>query len=526
MPTRTSLNGKEAREQLLKGMMEISVPVKSTLGPCGKTVVIGIKQPDGLVYPLATKDGATVAKYISPVDEMKAPGANMIKQAAIETATVAGDSTTTATVIAENLISNGMKLVEEGANPHILKEGMEEAAKRVIESLKKMAIPCEGEMAKHVAVVSANGNKEIGQNVFEAYKNLSENGTVLITKKPGAKTRVESVEGMIVKAGTFQQYMNTGRKCVLNNPVIFVTTEVLSTTAQVKGIAEYCQQRGRSLLIIAENSVGEAQSFLLRNKEIVPSCVVCLPSHVAGYHDILGDISAVTGARVLGKATNSRMIENARENESGGASFIEAYNDRLIIAGGAGESREERVAFIKDQLEEAGNDDQRILELNERLAGVDGGISIIHVGADTEIELNELYTRYEDAVMAVKVAKKGGVLPGGGTALRTIFNSHTREVVQGDRMKGEMILIDSLLSPFMTIMANCNLGGERENEILAALRVDNTPFQYGYDFRNNVFGDMIEMEIIDPLIAQTTAIEKAVSVAGTFITTDHLLINS
>jgi chaperonin GroEL len=529
MPTtRAIISGKECREALQKGVQQLASAVGSTLGPSGRAVTIAQRQQNGYYWPHTTKDGARVATAIVLEDALLSVGANMIKQASAETAAAAGDGSTSAAVIAEALVVEGFKLIEAGANPHEIKAQMEEACEKVVEYLKKMAIPVTGDMIRHVAIVSANGDEELGNIVADAYNSINENGVVTLEKATGPKTRVESVKGMLVPSGTLEFYINDFRnkRSEFKNPVIAITTELISHYKDLEGVVKYCTEQKRPLLLFADNVIGEAQAFLLGNLSKFPSCVVSIPESMKSAGDILKDLSVVTGAHVLGKS-HGTVLSKSNFHHYGSAEKTEVYTNRSVIVGGGGKPEviEQRTDFIKKQIEEAGSNEDERDELQKRLSAIDGGISVIYVGVETEAQFSELFDRYDDAVKAVRGAKTGGILPGGGMAL--IQSKYGTE--RNEDHEGYILLLESLSSPLVKISENTFADRKKGNDFVLEILSQvfhEQPHTYGYNFRTSQYGDMIEMGIIDPAIVTITALQKAVSVAGSILITDHIIINS
>ena len=519
--------GKECRDALIAGVKFVTEPVGSTLGPSGKTVVVVEKQQNGYMWPVVTKDGARVAASIQPKEALLAAGANTAKQACIETAAIAGDNTTTSAVLTEYLVVEGFKLVERGENPHQIKAGMESAMNKVCDHLRSIAIPVEGDMARHVATVSANGDEIIGKNVSDAYSNVKANGVVTLDRATGSKTRLEVVGGMQISAGTSHFFLNDPKnlRCNSENPVVVITTELISSYRDIEGVVKFCDAHKRPLVLIADNVIGEAQAFLIKNLGVLQSCVISIPEHIKKSDETLKDIAIVTGARVLGKAMGT-MISKSTEHHYGSARKVEAYIGRSVIVGNDSElsAIEVRSEYIRKEIEEAGDNDEERDRLESRLAGLDGGISIIHVGADTDIQVNELYDRYDDAVRAVRGAIKHGVLAGGGS---TLF--HTRDkflfgdVVASNR--GEILLYDSLAAPLGKICENASQGVEEGELLYNKIAGDMVKYGRGYNFRTKEYCNLLDAGILDSAFATITALQKAVSVASQLITTDHIIVN-
>ena len=579
MQTTNSISGKECRVALLQGVKDIAGPVGSTLGPSGKTVVIATYitkmdprtgKPVNYWSPRVTKDGASVAASINPQDPLRAAGANLTKQAAIETAATAGDGTSTSVVLTEYLVEEGQKLVEAGENPHAIKAGMELALEKVCAHLKEMAIPVSGDMVRQIATISANGEQSVGNMVAEAYSSIKDTGVVVLAYSTNNSTRVESVQGMQLACGTNPVWFNEPKnlRLVTVNAVVVVTTEMVSKMSDIQKIWEYCKNEGKSLVIFAESVVGEAINTLSipQNRNAVPFCTVPLSDLQNHKDEILQDIAIVTGATVLGRGVG-RSLEKSNNEHWGTATRVEAYAGRSVIIGGGGDLDKvaERTEAIRAQIEEVGSDSTERDWHESRLAGIDGGMSCIYVGANTDGEVTELYDRYDDAIRAVRCAMKEGVLPGGGVALlRVVLNSY---VFKKETVVGADLLTRSLSAPFKKICDNTGISDVRpeytpdtlwekikfaitkevplnfvsmseQDEILFKINKNPTKrifesgsspkdvlSDYGYDFKNKKFGYLVSAGVIDPAIVPITALQKAVSVAGSILTTDHILTN-
>lgn len=542
MSTRVIVKGKECREALLKGVRDLVGPVGSTLGPSGRAVTIGTRQQNGYYWPHTTKDGARVANSITLEDGLYSIGGNMVKQSSVETALIAGDGSTSSAILALALVEAGFALIESGANPHDVKDMFEKGCSAVVDYLKSISVPAVGEMLHHVALVSANGDEVLAKTVFDAYNAINESGVVTLEKGTGNKTRVESVSGMIVPVGTSEFYLTDyrNRRSDFQNPVIAITSEVVSHYKDLESVVKYCTEQKRPLLLFCENILGEAQAFLVGNKGKFPSCVVSLPETTPSYYELLQDLAIVTGAKILGKS-HGTVLSKSTMHHYGSCEKSEIHIGRSVIIGGIGASERvlERVDSIKKQIEEAGSDEEVRDQLQKRLSGIDGGISVIYVGAETEAEYSELYDRYDDAVKAVRSAKIGGVLPGGGVAfIKACWYLYNRP--EGKDIRDFLV---KMLRPYEQIRDNAFpkvdvpvkkkwlsflkvAAAEKDDEILVQISQHKDNVDYGYNFRTGQFGDMVEMGIIDPTIVATTALQKAVSVAGAIIMTDHIIINS
>lgn len=508
--TTNIVSGKEARQKLLEGIKDVSNPVSSTLGPSGKTVVISTL--DMASYrPYVTKDGVTVAKSITPNDPIKAAGALMVKQAAIATGITAGDGTTTSTVLASYLCEKGIELVEKGANPHVLKKQMEEAAKKVCESLRSMATKCDSlEKIRQIATISANGDSAVGDIVAEAYSKIEDGGAVVISKSTTNKTRVESVDGMQVEGGTSMYFINDDRnqRCSLKGAAIFITKEIVTTLAQIQFATEFWVKQGVPVVLIAEQITGEASNFLMANGKKYGLCGIMLKDFGDRKHAIMHDIAAVTGAVVHG---SEKPIQKSTGNSAGHCEQIDAYLDKVIIAGGKGEPDgiAARLTAINSEMEY--EEDKTWHE--KRIANMTGGLSCIYVGANTEIEMGELIDRYDDAVKAVRSAKQGGVLPGGGKAFIAVIDKE-----EDPENEGSELLYESIIRPFIQICEN-------KGVVISIDEITGKGDNFGYNAHSGEFCDLIEAGVIDPAIVPITALENAVSVSGAVITSSYVVCN-
>lgn len=538
MQTTNSISGKECRVALLQGVKDIAGPVGSTLGPSGKTVVIATYitkmdprtgKPVNYWSPRVTKDGASVAASINPQDPLRAASANLTKQAAIETASEAGDGSTSSIVLTEYLVEEGQKLVEAGENPHAIKAGMELALEKVCAHLKEMAIPVSGDMVRQIATISANGEQSVGNMVAEAYSSIKDTGVVVLAYSTNNSTRVESVQGMQLACGTNPVWFNEPKnlRLVTVNAVVVVTTEMVSKMSDIQKIWEYCKNEGKSLVIFAESVVGEAINTLSipQNRNAVPFCTVPLSDLQNHKDEILQDIAIVTGATVLGRGVG-RSLEKSNNEHWGTATRVEAYAGRSVIIGGGGDLDKvaERTEAIRAQIEEVGSDSTERDWHESRLAGIDGGMSCIYVGANTDGEVTELYDRYDDAIRAVRCAMKEGVLAGGGSSLYGTGKAFYENTKSQSESEGELLLYGSLSSPLQKICKNAS-ANEDDSDKLYNTVTKKMKGGIGYNFKTKEYGNLVEMGVIDPAIVPITALQKAVSVAGSILTTDHILTN-
>lgn len=546
MPTVKIAKGQEARALMLEGIKDIAGPVGSTLGPYGKTVVVNNFQ-NGLYYPHVTKDGVTVARNISPNNgdnaNVRVAASNLVKQASIETARKAGDGTTSSVVLAEALCKRGVELVALGANPHEIKKGMEVGLNEATKFLLDLSIPVphNSGLIKSVASVSANGDQAVADMVTKAYSQVSENGIVVLENSKTNKTYVETVMGMQVAGGCSPFFFNDTQRlrCVLENPVFAITTEAISKFSDIEHVGNAAAKMGRPLVIIAESVTGEVLAFLAANIQKLPSCVINLADFGDRKGDVLRDIEAVTGAKLCGKEAG-RPLSKATESFLGSASKVEVYSEKTIIIDGDGEfsNVQERTSLISASID-CEEDDERREWLQKRLAAINGGISCIYVGANTDGEAKELYDRYDDAVRAVRCAISSGVLPGGGVAYVRASEYRKNPAMTNDIKLGYNAFYESLTAPLRKICENKSpepkklwldrffgakgRGQELFEEVIECIEGRNMFF--GYDARNGIYGDMADLGIVDPTMVCTTALKNAVSVAGGIITTDFVVVN-
>lgn len=449
-------------------------------------------------------------------------------------------NTTTSMALALALVEGGMKLVAQGENPHSIKAGMQKACDKVCEYLKSIAIPVTGDMLLHVATISSNGDEAMGRLVDEAYKAVKKGGAVTIMKSQTGSTRIETVLGMQIDGGTIQQFINDNknRRCVLVNPLVVLTTENINTYKPLIEVCKYAREQGRPLLIIADEISGEALQFLIANmhdrqgpngiEKGLQSCVVGLSQLTRTNEDAIKDISIVTGAQVLTKVSPiSKVTKERFKSVLGSVERAEAYLDRTSIIGGEGtkDAIEQRIEYIKSQIAESGNDQATVDVLEARLAGIDGGISIIHVGGENETHTKELLDRYDDAVRAVRGAMKSGVLPGGGSALALTQRAFVNNKKFENESLGERLLYASLTEPLEKICENSVRSTDESDTLCYAILEKLYDENIGYNFKTKEYGDMIQMGVIDPAIVPITALQKAVAVAGNMITTEHIIVN-
>lgn len=509
----------EARTALLSGVHQLADAVESTLGPRGRTVVIDKK----FGSPLITKDGVTVAKEIELEDAVENSGAQMVKEAAQKTNDMAGDGTTTATVLARAILTEGYKKIANGANPIEIKRGIDKTVTEIIEYLKENSKPVtdNAEIAQ-VGTISANNDETIGAIIAQAMEKVGQDGVITVEEGKTSETTLEVVEGMQIDRGYLSPYFVTDAakmEAVLTNMKILIVDGQISSMKELLPILEKIAQQGSEILIIADDINGEALSTLVVNKVrgSLKVCAVKAPGFGEKRKEVLEDIAAICGGFVISE-TKGHKLENATLEQLGSAEKIVVTKDTTTIVNGynsSGEYVEERIESIKNQIE-ASVSDYETEKLQERLAKLSGGVAVIKIGAGSEVEMKEKKDRVDDALNATKAAVEEGIIPGGGVMLRR-FEETDISYENEDQAIGGDIIIKACHAPFNTIMKNAGLNAE---VIYSKLNGTN-----GYCARTEQVVDMIEAGIIDPVKVTRVALEKAASVAGTMLTTECVMID-
>jgi chaperonin GroEL len=511
----------QARTALIRGLDIVADTVKITLGPKGRNVVLEKK----FGAPVITNDGVTIAKEIDLEDPFENMGAQLVKEVASKTNDVAGDGTTTATVLAQALVHEGMKHVVAGANPMYVRRGIEKAVEAVVEELKKIAKPVETkDDIAHVAAISANNDEEIGRLIAEAMDKVGKDGVITVEESQGITTTLELVEGMQFDRGYLSAYMITDperMEAVLEEPYILITDRKISAVSDILPILEKVVQTGKPLVIIAEDVEGEALATLVVNKlrGVLQSLAVKAPGFGDRRKAMLQDIAILTGGEFISEETGIKL-ENVTLNMLGRAEKVRANKDKTTIIGGKGNRKdiEARIAQIKKQLEETDSEFDRE-KLQERLAKLAGGVAVIKVGAATEVELKEKKHRIEDALSATKAAVEEGIVPGGGVALvRTIKALDNVKVENEDERIGVEIVRRSLDVPLKLIATNAG----KEGSIIAE-KVKEMDGPMGYDAAKDRFVNMFEAGIVDPCKVTRSALQNAASIAALVLTTEGLV---
>ena len=507
----------EARSALKNGVDKLANAVKVTLGPKGRNVVIEKK----FGAPTVTKDGVTVAKEIELSDKMEDIGAQMVKEVASKTSDVAGDGTTTATVLAQALVTEGLKNVTAGANPMSIKRGIDAAAKSVVESLKSQSkdLPDSTQIA-NVATISSNDDREIGDKIAEAMEKVGKEGVITVEDSKTAETYLETVEGMQFDRGYLSPYFVTNSESMdaeLEDPYILIHDKKISNMKDLLPLLEKVVQTGKPVMIIAEDVEGEALATLVVNK--LRGTFKVLAVKAPGFGDrrkaMLEDIAVLTGATVISEEAGYKL-DNASVEYLGTAKRVISDKDNTTIVDGSGSSDAitARINEIKAQIEKTTSDYDRE-KLQERLAKLSGGVAVINVGAATEVEMKEKKARVEDALHATRAAVEEGIIPGGGVALLRAVSALSKVKVDEDQQVGVDIVARALEAPIRQICANAGVEASIVVQNIKDKKADN-----GYDARNDEYVKMFEAGIIDPTKVARVAVQNAASIAGMILTTE------
>jgi chaperonin GroEL len=520
--------GEQSRAAILRGVNKLADTVKITLGPKGRNVVLDKKYGS----PTITKDGVTVAKEIELKDPMENMGAQMVREVASKTSDVAGDGTTTATVLAQAIFREGVKTVAAGANPMALKRGIDKAVERATREIKKAAKPVTEDMIAQVGAISANGDHTIGKLIAEAMQKVGKDGVITVEESKTIETALEVVEGMQFDRGYLSPYFVTDAetmKVVLENPVVLLSEKKISSMRDMLPILEEVAKLGRPILIIAEDIEGEALATLVVNRLRGTLAVAAVKA--PGFGDrrkaMLEDIAILTGAKVISEDLGIKL-ENVMLEELGNARRVTIDKDTTTIIDGGGDARDlqTRVNTLKAQIEDSDSDYDRE-KLQERLAKLVGGVAIIRVGAATETELKEKKARVEDAMHATRAAVEEGIVPGGGVVLiraakaldRFKAFNENEPANDPDEQIGIKIVKRALEEPLRQIAANA---GKEGAVIVERVRSEKNP-NIGYNVITEKFEDLIAAGVIDPAKVTRSALQNAASIAGLMLTTEALI---
>ena len=513
--------GSEARAALERGVNQLADTVKVTLGPKGRNVVLD----KSFGAPLITNDGVTIAKEIELEDGFENMGAQLIREVAAKTNDVAGDGTTTATVLAQAMVHEGMKNLEAGANPIVLRKGMKKATDKAVEAIREMSSKVNGkEQIARVAAVSS-GDDEVGQMVADAMEKVSNDGVITIEESKTMQTELDLVEGMQFDRGYISAYMATDMEkmeAVLDDPYILITDKKISNIQEILPVLEQIVKSGARLLIIAEDIEGEALTTLIVNKLRGTFNVVAVKA--PGYGDrrkeMLQDIAILTGGQVISEELGFDLKETTMD-QLGRAKSVKVQKENTVIVDGCGDKNAiaDRVGQIKKAIEETTSDFDRE-KLQERLAKLAGGVAVIRVGAATETEMKEAKLRMEDALNATKAAVEEGIIGGGGSAYIHVSKKvkEFAETLEGDEKTGAKIILKALEAPLAQIAKNAGLEGA-----VIVNKVRESEVGTGFDAYNETYVDMVEKGILDPAKVTRSALQNATSVASTLLTTESVV---
>ena len=513
--------GDTARQKLLSGVNVLADAVKVTLGPKGRNVVLD----KSFGAPTVTKDGVSVAKEIELEDKFENMGAQMVKEVASQTSDVAGDGTTTATVLAQSILNEGLKSVAAGMNPMDLKRGVDKAVAAVVDEIEKDSVPCEDTKAlAQVGTISANSDQDVGDKIAEAMDKVGKDGVITVEDGSGLEMELDTVEGMQFDRGYLSAYFINNQDSMsadLENPLILLFDKKISNIREMLPLLESVAKAGRPLLVIAEDVEGEALATLVVNnmRGIVKVAAVKAPGFGDRRKAMLEDIGILTGCTVISEEVGLNL-EGATVEDLGSAKRVQISKENTTIIDGAGDSKniEGRVSQIRSQIEETSSDYDRE-KLQERVAKLAGGVAVIKVGAGTEMEMKEKKARVEDALHSTRAAAQEGVVPGGGVAfVRALAKVEGLTGDNEDQNVGIALLLRSVTQPLRQIVAN---SGEEASVILDKVREGEG--NYGFNAATGEYGDMIEMGILDPAKVTRTALQAAGSVAGLMITTEAMV---
>ena len=525
------VHGEESRAAILRGVNQLADAVKITLGPRGRNVVLGRSYGS----PTITKDGVTVAKEIDLKDAKENMGAQMVREVASKTSDVAGDGTTTATVLAQAIYREGVKTVAAGANPMALKRGIDKAVERATAAIKKLSKPVAGDMIAQVGTISANGDAAIGELIAEAMAKVGKDGVITVEDAKTMETDLEFVEGMQFDRGYLSPYFITDpekMEAVLENPVILISEKKIASMRDLLPILEQVAKLGKPILIIAEDVEGEALATLVVNKlrGTINVAAVKAPGFGDRRKEMLGDIAVLTGGKVISEDLGIKL-ENVKVEDLGRAKKVTINKDNTTIIDGAGntDNLKARVKTLRGQIEDSSSDYDRE-KLQERLAKLVGGVAVIRVGAATETELKEKKARVEDAMNATRAAVEEGIVAGGGVALIRaakvlekfkIFEADENGETIGDpdEQIGVNIVKRALEEPLRQIVQNA---GKEGAVIVEKVRASKDP-NYGYNAATEIFEDLVAAGIIDPAKVTRCALQNAASIAGLMLTTEALI---
>jgi chaperonin GroEL len=514
------VTGEESRQSILRGVNKLADAVKITLGPKGRNAVIEKK----FGAPVITKDGVTVAKEIELKDSLENMGAQMVREVASKTSDVAGDGTTTATVLAQAIFREGVKTVAAGANPMALKRGIEKGVERAVDEIKRLARDVKGDMIAQVGTISANNDKQIGNIIAEAMKKVGKDGVITVEESKTMETTLEVVEGMQFDRGYLSPYFVTDAErmeCTVEDPYLLIHEKKISSMKDLLPLLEQVARSGKPLVIIAEDVEGEALATLVVNK--IRGTLQCAAVKAPGFGDrrkaMLEDIAILTGGKAITEDLGIKL-ENVKIEDLGRAKKVTIDKDNTTIVEGAGKASaiEGRVKQIRAQIEETTSDYDKE-KLQERLAKLVGGVAVIKVGAATETELKEKKARVEDAMHATRAAVEEGIVAGGGVALLRCVPALEKVKLDDEEAIGLNILKRALEEPARQIAQNSGM----EGAVVIGKIKESKDENFGFNADSEEFGDMIKMGVIDPAKVTRLALQNAASVAGLMLTTEALV---
>jgi chaperonin GroEL len=520
MSAKQIVTGEESRQSILRGVNVLADAVKITLGPKGRNAVIEKK----FGAPVITKDGVTVAKEIELQDPLENMGAQMVREVASKTSDVAGDGTTTATVLAQAIFREGVKTVAAGASPMSLKRGIEQAVEACVAEVKKLSREVKGDMIAQVGTISANNDRQIGKIIADAMSKVGKDGVITVEESRTMETTLEVVEGMQFDRGYLSPYFVTDperMECVLEDARILIHEKKISSMKDLLPLLEQIAKMGKPLVIIAEDVEGEALATLVLNKlrGTLQCCAVKAPGFGDRRKAMLEDIAVLTGGKAITEDLGLKL-ENVRVEDLGAAKKIRVDKDNTTIVEGSGKASEieGRVKQIRRQVEETTSDYDRE-KLQERLAKLVGGVAVIKVGAATETELKEKKARVEDAMHATRAAVEEGIVPGGGVALLRCLAPLEKLKVQGDEAIGVNIVRRALEEPLRQISQNA---GHEGAVVVGRVRESAEP-HFGFDADKGEFTDLVKAGVIDPAKVTRLALQNAASIAALMLTTEALV---
>jgi chaperonin GroEL len=521
MSAKMVMHGEQSRHSILEGVNTLANAVKVTLGPKGRNVVIQKKYGS----PTVTKDGVTVAREIELEDKLQNVGAQMVKEVASKTSDVAGDGTTTATVLAQAIFREGLKTVAAGANPTAVQRGIQKATERVGEEIRRISKPVQGDAIAQVGAVSANGDRTIGELIAEAMNKVGKDGVITVEESKTMLTELDVVEGMQFDRGYLSPYFVTNpdrMEAVLEEPLILIHEKKISSLRDILPLLEAVAREAKPLLVIAEDVEGEALATLVVNKlrGMLNVCAVKAPGFGDRRKEMLKDIAILTGGKVISEDLGVKL-ENVKPEDLGRAKRVVVDKENTTLVEGAGDTAEiqGRVRQIRAQIEETTSDYDRE-KLQERLAKLVGGVAVIRVGAATETELKEKKARVEDAMHATRAAVEEGIVPGGGvTFVRAQRALDGFKLEDGDEQIGVGIVRRALEEPLRQIARNA---GQEGSVVVEKVRADRS-VNFGYNAATEEYGDLVRMGVIDPAKVTRTALQNAASIAGLLLTTEAVV---